>query len=149
FVAPSRLEEELRTIEGIGAAAAVATTTPGGDVVLVGHVQVVDDALTPDRVDAHLHARLPRHLMPSILVRHDELPRTDRHKADRRALSQAPLVRWLTTPARPPRSDLHRWCLGKIQLIVGLDDIGPEDDLFAVGLDSLSVLELCAALADA
>src|SRR4029079_8574305 len=119
------------------------------DVVLVGHVQVVDDALTPDRVDAHLQARLPRHLMPSILVRHDELPRTDRQKADRRALSEAPLVRWRTAPARPPTSDLERWCLGKIQLIVGLDDIGHDEDLFAVGLDSLSVLELCAALADA
>ena len=58
-------------------------------------------------------------------------------------------MRWRTAPVRAARTDLERWCLGKIQLIVGLDDIDPDDDLFAVGLDSLSVLELCAAIADA
>jgi len=149
FVAPSRLEEELRMIDGVGAAAAIATTTIGEHVVLSAHVQVDDDSLTPEQVETHLRARLPRHLIPAILVRHDELPRSDRQKIDRRALERAPLVRWRAEPARLAATDLERWVLGKIQLIVALDDIGPDDDLFAVGLDSLSVLELCAALTDA
>jgi len=58
-------------------------------------------------------------------------------------------VRWRSTPARVPTVDVERWCLSEVRRIVGLDDIGPDDDLFEAGLDSLSVLELCAAFDDA
>jgi acyl-coenzyme A synthetase/AMP-(fatty) acid ligase/thioesterase domain-containing protein/aryl carrier-like protein len=149
FVAPSRLEQELRTIDGVGAAAVIATETTSGHTLLVAHVQVDDLRLKPERVEKSLRARLPRHLMPAILVRHDALPRTDRQKVDKRALARAPLVRWRSAPARVPTAPIELWCLGEIRRIVGLDDIGPDDDLFEAGLDSLSVLELCAAFADA
>jgi len=149
FVAPSRLEAELRTIDGIGAASAIAAQMARGNTLLVAHVQVDDRALTPDRVEQHLRPRLPRHLMPAILVRHDVLPRTDRGKVDRRALQGEPLVRWRVTGPRPPASETERWCLAEVRCIVGLDDIGPDDDLFDIGLDSLGALELCGALADA
>jgi len=149
FVAPSRLEEELRTIDGISAAAVIATDTSSGHTLLVAHVQVDNHALKPERVEMLLRTRLPRHLMPAILVRHDVLPRTDRAKVDKRALERAPLVRWRSSPARIPTSPIERWCLSEIRRIVGLDDIGPDDDLFEAGLDSLSALELCAAFAEA
>jgi len=149
FVAPSRLAQELSAISGIGAAAAIPTTTVSGNVVLVGHVQVIDDAVTPEHVLTVLRGRLPRHLMPAILVRHDDLPRGERLKIDRRALENTPLLRWRSVAAPVPTTEVQRWCLGEIQRIVGLDDIGLDDDLFEAGLDSLSVLELCAAIADA
>jgi len=149
FVAPSRLDEELRKVAGIGAAAAVPTTTRSGQVVLVAHVQVDDDTLTPQSVEKDLRSRLPTHLMPAMLVRHEVFPRTDRQKVDRRALGEAPLVRWRSVPARVSYMDLERWCLGEVRRIVGIDDVGPDDDLFESGLDSLSALELCSAFADA
>jgi thioesterase domain-containing protein len=149
FVAPSRLEQELRTINGIGAAAVIATPTPTGKLQLIAHVQVDDDGLTPEDVNARLRRSLPRHLIPAIVVRHDELPSTDRHKVDRRTLEGVPLVRWRSAPARVTYLDLERWCLEEVRRIVAIDDIGPDDDLFEAGLDSLSTLELCAALADA
>jgi acyl-coenzyme A synthetase/AMP-(fatty) acid ligase/thioesterase domain-containing protein len=149
FVAPSRVEQVLRSIDGIGAAAVIPTSASIGKVRLVAHVRVDDDALTPEQVHAHLRKRLPWHMMPAIVVRHHELPRTERHKLDRRSLEGAALVRWRSAARRETFVDVERWCLAEVRRIVGLDDIGPDDDLFEAGLDSLAALELCAALADA
>src|SRR4029079_16519780 len=96
-----------------------------------------------------LQAGLPEHLMPAILVRHNALPRTERQKVDRRALDDAPLVRWRSASVRRDGFETRRWCLADVRRIVGLDGIAHHDDLFAVGLDSLGALELGSALADA
>ncbi len=149
FVAPSRVEAALQSIEGIGAAAAVLHNAANDSVRVVAHVQVVDDSLTPERVDALLRERLPRELVPAIVVRHDELPRTQRTKLDRTALANAPLVRWRSSPARRPRSEFEWWCVAEARRIIGVDDVWPDDDLFEAGLESIGALELGAALADA
>jgi acyl-CoA synthetase (AMP-forming)/AMP-acid ligase II/thioesterase domain-containing protein len=149
FVAPSRVEQVLQDIDGIGAAAVLLHVTDTEALRVVAHVQVVDDALTPERVDTELRERLPVELVPAIIVRHDELPSTPRMKLDRAALARAPLVRWRSSPVRPFDSEFEWWCLTEVRRIVGLDDFGPDDDLFQAGLDSLGALELGAALADA
>jgi acyl-coenzyme A synthetase/AMP-(fatty) acid ligase/thioesterase domain-containing protein len=149
FVAPSRVEQALESIDGIGAAAAVLHRGTNDSVRIVAHVQVVDHELTPGRVDAEMKKRLSPELLPAIIVRHDELPRTQRMKIDRSALEHQPLVRWRSTRARSPRSEFEWWCVAEARRIIGLDDLTPDDDLFGAGLDSLGALELGAALADA
>jgi acyl-coenzyme A synthetase/AMP-(fatty) acid ligase/thioesterase domain-containing protein len=149
FVAPSRVEEALQSIDGIGAAATTLHRAANDSVRVVARVQVVDDTLTPERVDAQLRERLPPELVPAILVRHEELPRTQRMKLDRRALENEPLVRWRSSPARKFTSEFEWWCLAEVRRIIGLDDVGPDDDLFKAGLDSIGALELGAAVADA
>ena len=149
FVAPSRVEQALQSIDGIGDAAALLHRGDDDVVRVVAHVQVVDDTLTPEHVDAQLRERLPSDLVPAILVRHDELPRTQRMKVDRHGLESMPLVRWRSSPARKFRSEFEWWCLAEARRIIGLDDVGPDDDLFEAGLDSIGALELGASLADA
>src|SRR5262249_54772104 len=140
FAAPSRVEEALRNIDGIGAAAVTPHRASTGSVCLVAHVQVDDDTLTPERVDARLRAVLPGNLVPALVMRHDELPRTERQKLDRRRLEEVALVRWRSAPARATWSEFEFWCLAEVRRIVGLDDIALDDDLFLVGVDSLSAL---------
>jgi thioesterase domain-containing protein len=149
FVAPSRVEQALKSIDGISAAAVILQPAPNDAVRVVAHVQVDDETLTPERVDAELRERLPAELLPAIVMRHDELPSTPRMKLDRRALENGPLVRWRSTPARGHRGDYEWWCLAHARRIIGLDDVGPDDDLFEAGLDSLGALELGAVLAGA
>jgi acyl-coenzyme A synthetase/AMP-(fatty) acid ligase/thioesterase domain-containing protein len=149
FVAPSRVEAALQSIDGIGAAAAVLHTAANDSVRVVAHVEVVDDTLTPELVDALLRERLPNELVPAMVVRHDELPRTHRTKLDRKALESEPLVRWRSAPARKFTSEFEWWCLTEVRRIIGVDDVGPDDDLFEAGLDSIGALELAASLADA
>src|SRR5262249_54545413 len=137
FVAPSRVEQALQNIDGIGDSAVVLHRNANDSVRIVAHVQVVDDTLTPEAIDVEMRKRLPPELVPAILVRHAELPRTQRMKVDRPALELEPLVRWRSTPARSIKSEFEWWCLGEARRIIGLDDIGPDDDLFEPPLASL------------
>jgi acyl-coenzyme A synthetase/AMP-(fatty) acid ligase/thioesterase domain-containing protein len=149
FVAPSRIEAALHSIDGIGDAAVLLHTAANDSVRVVAHVQVVDDTLTPEAVDAQLRQRLPRDLVPAVIVRHDELPRSQRMKVDRKALEQAPLVRWRASRARKPTTNFEWWCVAEVRRIIGIDDIGVDDDLFEAGLESISALELGATLSEA
>ncbi|MFO1538084.1 MAG: AMP-binding protein [Actinomycetota bacterium] len=146
LVEPREAEEELRRIPGIGAAAVLPQRMPSGALRLVAHLRVDDANLEPDAVRRVLTSRLPPQLVPAVLVRHDELPVTDRNKLDRAALTAAPLHRWRAAPFRAPANDVERWLLPVVQRLLG-DDVGPDDDLWEMGLDSLGALELCAALA--
>lgn len=48
-----------------------------------------DESVTPDGLRAMLNQRLPRYMMPALLIRLDALPLTPNGKIDRRALTEA------------------------------------------------------------
>jgi acyl-CoA synthetase (AMP-forming)/AMP-acid ligase II/thioesterase domain-containing protein len=143
-VEPGAAEAMLRSIPGIGAAAVLAHPTTNGGHRLVGHVCVDENSLTPESVLARLSESLPSHLMPAILVRHENLPFNDRLKLDRQALSNAPLLRWTSKPATRSTNETTIWILGTLQQIIGLGTIGPDDDFWEAGLDSMGSVEFCS-----
>jgi enterobactin synthetase component F len=147
LVEPREAEEVLRRIPGVGAAAVLPQRMPSGALRLVAHLRVDAADLGPDTVRAALTQQLPPQLVPAVLVRHDDLPVTDRNKLDRAALTSAPLRRWRGTAPRAPATDFERWLVPVVHRLLG-DDVGPDDDLWEMGLDSLGALELCAALAE-
>ena len=148
LVEPAVPEAVLRSIPGVRDAAVVTARTPVGPR-LVAHLVVDDAALTPGAVRAVCTARLAEYLVPSPLVRHERLPTVATGKVDRARLRDAPLHPWRLEPVRAATSDAEQWCLDEIGRIVGFTDLGPDDEPFALGLDSLGVVELCAAFADA
>ncbi len=149
LVGPSESEEALRLIPGIGNAAVLPHRTPNGKTRLVAHLRVDDPTLTPEAVRTQLEARLPRHLMPALLVRHDELPRNERNKLDRTALRSSQLTRWRSTAPREEMSELEWWLVDQVARLLDLGDVGPDDDVWSLGLDSLGAVELCAIVSDA
>ena len=48
-----------------------------------------DESVTPDGLRAMLNQRLPRYMMPALLIRLDTLPLTPNGKIDRRTLTEA------------------------------------------------------------
>ncbi|MFM8303505.1 MAG: acyl carrier protein, partial [Actinomycetota bacterium] len=54
-----------------------------------------------------------------------------------------------TGAPRVSQSSLENWCLTTARQIIGFDDLAPDDDLFLAGLDSLGVVDLCAAVEEA
>jgi acyl-coenzyme A synthetase/AMP-(fatty) acid ligase/thioesterase domain-containing protein/aryl carrier-like protein len=147
LVEPREAEEVLRRIPGIGAAAVLPQRMPSGLTRLVAHLRVDAAELEPDDVRRELTDRLPVQLVPAVLVRHDDLPVTERGKLDRAALTATPLRRWRTTASSDADTDFERALLPVVWRLLG-DDVGPDDDLWEMGLDSLGALELCAALAE-
>lgn len=151
-VEPAEVEEVLNTVEGVRIAAAVVHTSGPGAPRLVGHVVLDDAELTPDRLRAALGARLPAHLVPTAFILHPSLPLTERSKIDRAALREAPVEPWVarSTPALTgPLDPKVEWVCAQLSRQLGLPRVGPADDVWQIGLDSLGALELAAALAAA
>jgi thioesterase domain-containing protein len=149
LVEPREAEQALRAIPGVGPAAVLPHRTPSGKTRLVAHLRVDDPALTPESVRAQLEARLPRHLVPSLLMRHDDLPFNERNKLDRTGLRSMELVRWRSRPRREPVLESEIWLVGQVAQLLDLGDVGLDDDLWQLGLDSLGAVELCTIVSDA
>lgn len=149
LVEPREAEVVLAAIPGIRAAAVIPHATRDGKWRLVGHLSLDDLSLTPNDVRTALEAHLPRHLVPSILVRHDELPAGERSKLDRPLLRATPLTPWRAVPARTTTNATELWLMGRLTEMLDLADISPDDDLWSLGLDSLGAVEVCAWFADA
>lgn len=147
---------ELPEVEGAveqqpGVAQCIAMARPGadGEVRLVVYVRRAPGAeLDPSRTREGVRALLPDAMVPSLVFVLDDFPMTPTGKIDRLALpdlvAAAPAE---TTAGSALASDTERrlaevWCT-----ILGRPQVGPEEDFFSVGGDSLGALRLADEIA--
>ena len=57
--------------------------------------------------------------------------------------------RWNPERSRPSYLEHERWLAGQLALILEIEEVGYDDDIWEIGLDSLGAIELCDAIADA
>ena len=110
---------------------------------LVGYVVGVIDA---DAVRRHIGGILPDHLVPSALVVLDVLPLTANGKVDRVALPAPDRAALAASAPVAPRNETEVGLAKVWSAVLGLEDIGVEDDFFALGGDSIRTLNLVSAL---
>jgi thioesterase domain-containing protein/acyl carrier protein len=149
LVEPGEIESALRVIDGIADGAVVVKESANGSKRLIGHLVVDDSALTPESVRRQLLQRLPQALVPAMFVVHQRFPVSDRGKLDRRALTNATWERWRSSEPRSGHLEQELWLASQVELILDLGEVGFDDDLWDLGLDSLGAVELCASIADA
>ena len=141
------VEAALRAGDVVAAAAALAPR-PDGELIL-GAV-VVGGAGTAQTDVARL---LPAYMVPAVIVSVDAVPLTVTGKIDRAAVADL-LREWLAAEPRPadepsnePAEDadpVFRVMRELWQEVLSVDRIGPDDDFFALGGDSLLVMRLTA-----
>lgn len=91
---------------------------------------------------ALLRQRLPDYMIPSALTVLESFPRNVSGKIDRACL---PVPRFITTSGCPANAQEARVCQA-IAEVLQRPEVGPEDDFFNLGGDSISAIMLCAAL---
>ncbi|NJP46802.1 non-ribosomal peptide synthetase [Actinacidiphila epipremni] len=107
---------------------------------LVGYVIPADGARPgPATLRAHLAGLLPDHMVPSALVTLDRLPLSPSGKLDAAAL---PAPQTAAARRRDPATPAETVLLGVLKDILARDDIGPDDDFFALGADSIVSLQV-------
>ncbi|MFE9722816.1 amino acid adenylation domain-containing protein [Streptomyces sp. NPDC005794] len=107
---------------------------------LVGYVIPTDGAdLDTARLRAHLAEQLPDHMVPTELVPIDRLPLGPGGKLDAAAL---PAPETTAAARREPATEAEAVLLGVFREVLGTDDIGLDDDFFAVGGDSIVSLQV-------
>jgi len=148
LVSPSEAASVLSKIDGVRRAVVLTKALDSRRIQLIGHVEASED-VDPAGVRRKLADELPAHLIPAVLVRHDRLPLANGGKVDRQRLLGEPLVQWRTSPRVDPRNDLERFVLIEVTRMLGLPDLGVDDDLWTFGLDSLGAIELSETLSRA
>jgi amino acid adenylation domain-containing protein/non-ribosomal peptide synthase protein (TIGR01720 family) len=141
-VEPGEIETLLRKHPDVGEAVVIARETLSagsgtGLKRLVAYVVPADDATpVPGQLRAMVAGSLPDYMVPSAFVVLDSLPLSPNGKLDRRALPEPKDA----TPRRTsvaPRTSNERIVAQIWAELLGMDEIGVEDDFFELGGDSI------------
>ena len=142
-IEPGEVEAALLADATVRAARVIVRHDPPGEPRLVAYV--AGDMLDPARLRAALRETLPEYLVPAAIVPLDALPLTPAGKVDVNALP-AP-ARGVSDATSDPPEDftevqlLHIW-----EEVLGVESIGPTQDYFELGGDSLLALTLFARI---
>ncbi|WP_323114777.1 non-ribosomal peptide synthetase [Pseudomonas guariconensis] len=123
------------------AEAVVLALEVGKSTQLVAYLVPTAGAIDTSALKAALAERLPEHMQPAQLMVLDCMPVTANGKLDRRRLP-APEAR--TGQGRAPATHQEASLLAVWQALFERDDIGVEDDFFALGGDSIVSIQAVA-----
>jgi amino acid adenylation domain-containing protein len=146
-IEPSEIVGALHRLDGVERAVIDAVPRSGQEALLVGFVTVGrGHSWTQSKLRRALRAALPDYMVPSEFVILQSFPLTPGGKIDREKLRQD------FRPRRPSQSDKQPTTQTEALLadvwaeIFGLSDIGPSDDFFALGGDSLIAAVIASKL---
>jgi acyl carrier protein len=101
-----------------------------------------------DALRQYVKSKLPAYMVPAAIVLMEAIPLTPNGKVDRAALP-APCERpRIATAYAEPETDLERAVASLWEEVLGVENIGVNDNFFDLGGDSLLGMRLMAALQD-
>ncbi|KOR42084.1 thioester reductase, partial [Xanthomonas oryzae] len=141
-IEPSEIEAALLDGDGVREAVVISRNDTGQDR-LVAYLVADQACIDADSLRSRLATRLPNYMLPSAYVQLDALPLTINGKQDLRALSVPP-------PATTEAIDDVQQAQGAIEQalaalwrqLLGVANIGRDDDFFALGGHSLLAVQL-------
>lgn len=105
---------------------------------------------TPTELRSFLLDRLPSYAIPSAFVHVASLPTNRNGKLDTSSLQPPDRRHRAAVGAQlEPESDLERTVIATWESVLGIGPIGPDDDFFALGGDSLAAITMIVELGDA
>ncbi|MFH0515664.1 amino acid adenylation domain-containing protein [Streptomyces sp. M41] len=138
-VQPAEVENALLAHPDVRDAAVVGVVLPDGTRRLAAHLVAGTRIPTAAGIRDHLRARLPAAMIPSVIEFLDGLPRTSSGKTDR-----ARLAALATAPATEDHGfdgTLLRTVTGVWSQVLGGAQVGPHDDVFDLGAQSLQAIQ--------
>ncbi|MFI7236910.1 amino acid adenylation domain-containing protein [Streptomyces cyaneofuscatus] len=139
-IEPGEVEAVLRTHPGVREVAVVAREDRPRVKRLAAYiVSAGDEVVDVAELRVHVAARLPEYMMPTAFVTLDALPVTRTGKVDRRALPAPEFTGSGAT--RPPRDAREELLCGLLTDVLGVTDIGIDDDFFELGGDSITSIQ--------
>ena len=101
------------------------------------------------RLRAHLLNHLPGYMIPSIFMMLDSFPLTSSGKKNRNALPEPVISRVKSNqPVAAPENEIESFLLENLQILVGTEHIGIDDNFFEVGTTSIDIVKLATALSE-
>ncbi|MBA3806782.1 MAG: amino acid adenylation domain-containing protein [Solirubrobacterales bacterium] len=142
-VEPAEIEAALRSHSQVREAVTVTQASATGDLRLLAYC-TTDGALEPDQLRAHLAGWLPEFMLPAAIVIVAEMPRTPSGKIDKLTLPDPDLASTPSAAYIAPRTPLEEAVAAIWAQVLGLPQVGVEDDFFALGGHSLLATQVVA-----
>ncbi|MGH3804335.1 MAG: phosphopantetheine-binding protein, partial [Pseudonocardiaceae bacterium] len=151
-IEPGELETVLAAHPEVAQAVVIAREDRSGDIRLVAYVVPIATAITdghdttnsagvrPEGLRKYLRQRLPDYLVPTSFVLLEALPVTPNGKLDRNALPAPELSS--TGAGRTPRTPQEQVLCDAFAQVLGLERVGVDDGFFALGGDSIVLVQL-------
>ncbi|MDI3411492.1 amino acid adenylation domain-containing protein [Bacillus sonorensis] len=141
------VENQLLRHEDIKEAAVLARKDQNQNRYLCAYITAEED-LTAEAVRQFLEKEIPDYMLPSYIVKLDELPYTSSGKIDRKALPEPGGNLSAGTELEPPRNEIERKLVQIWREILGAEDIGISHHFFASGEIQLRRCKLCQGWQD-
>ena len=152
------VEETIHSSGLIRRCVVLPKTSPGRSPYLVAYIQGRESS-DKDELIRFLRARLPSYMIPGVWIDIEEWPLTANNKIDRKALPDPgmpePGMRHPRMP-EPPATGVHYTPGGETEAVLtdiwmkllGISAIGPTDEFFQLGGNSLQLLQLSFEIHD-
>jgi acyl-coenzyme A synthetase/AMP-(fatty) acid ligase/acyl carrier protein len=142
----SEIESALRANKGVRDAVVVGRETKSGETSLVAYfVASGVPPLSVRTLRENLARALPAYMMPSTFVVMGAIPQTPTGKTDYLRLPPPTSVRsHLDGPVKAPRNATEIDLVAIWKEILGLDQLGIDDDFLSLGGDSLKAAQIAA-----
>ncbi|WP_406814972.1 amino acid adenylation domain-containing protein [Mycobacterium sp. M23085] len=143
------VETALRRVPGVRTAVAALIAGSGESDVLAAQVCTDDVSLTAARIRQCLGDLVPAHMVPRHITVVERIGFTDAGKLDRRAVARElkTALSQVQRPAhRPPSTPLESALATIVGDLLGRDNIGVDDDFFALGGDSVLATQAVARI---
>ncbi|MFH8978198.1 non-ribosomal peptide synthase/polyketide synthase [Streptomyces sp. NPDC017890] len=137
------IEAALTAHPRVARAAVIVRQDRAEDPRLVAYpVPAAGAVLRPEELRAHLRERLPDYMVPAVFVPLDALPVNASGKLDRRALPEPDTD--AARSGRAPRTPQEQVLAGLFAGVLGVSEVGVDDDFFDLGGHSLLATRLVA-----
>ncbi|MCW2929347.1 MAG: non-ribosomal peptide synthetase [Actinomycetia bacterium] len=145
-VEPAEVAVALAGLPGVAQAAVAARDDRPGGTYLAGYVVMGDGtAFDEEELRGALRERLPGYMAPTALTALDGLPVTASGKLDRRALPAPSRAGGADAPPRDAAEQLLCELFGQV---LGLAQVGIDDDFFGIGGHSLLAVRLMSVISE-
>jgi amino acid adenylation domain-containing protein len=148
-IEPGEIESILESHPGIHGAVVTDRADESGAARLVAYLAPAQDgpAPAPDECRALVAEHLPAYMVPAAWVVLDELPLTPNGKVDLAALPDPEFDRSAADAEFvAPRTDVERQLAQAWSEVLGVDQVGVNDNFFALGGHSLLAVRLFAEI---
>lgn len=148
-IEPGEIEARLATHPSIGESVVVLADDGAGDKCLAAYLVPRDGHLIDGAaLRAHLRNRLPDYMIPTAWMSMASLPLTPNGKIDRRALPP-PTRNQKCKGMEVKTADVRTRLIRIFESVLGVPLESPDDDFFAIGGHSLTVLTLVSQVNEA
>ncbi len=134
-VEPGEIETLIKNTPGVHDAVIKDFKNQYGQVYLVAYY-VEKSSTEADEIKQEISKNLPSYMIPSFFVKLDKLPVNANGKLDRSAL-KAPEASSFKNDYIAPETDMQKALCKAYEKVLGVENVGVDDDFFALGGDSI------------